>query len=66
MTSTVKSEFQDRILPCADCGEEFTWSAKDQAFFGERGFEPPKRCPACRQANRQRRAKAGAEKGDGR
>ncbi len=59
----VNTEFQDRVLTCADCGEEFTWGAKDQSFFGERGFEPPKRCPSCRRANRQRQAEAGAMKG---
>jgi hypothetical protein len=35
------SDYNDRLLTCADCGKEFEWGAKDQAFFADRGFEPP-------------------------
>jgi len=47
------SDYEDRLLTCADCGKDFEWSAKDQAFFAERDFQPPKRCKECRQARRQ-------------
>ena len=47
------SEFEDRQLTCADCGKDFQWDAKDQAFFAERDFQPPKRCKECRQARKQ-------------
>jgi DNA replicative helicase MCM subunit Mcm2 (Cdc46/Mcm family) len=40
-------------LTCADCGKDFQWSAKDQEFFAERDFQPPKRCKECRQARKQ-------------
>ena len=45
----------DRELHCADCGADFTWSAEEQAFFKEKGYEPPKRCKPCRQAKKAQR-----------
>src|SRR5438105_7857745 len=45
--------FTDKILTCADCGAEFTFSADDQAYHQERGFtNEPRRCPSCRAARR--------------
>lgn len=48
-------EFEDRQLTCGDCGQQFTWTAEEQSFFSDKGFEPPKRCKDCRQANKARR-----------
>jgi len=42
----------DLQLICSDCGQEFTFSSEDQAFFQERGYSAPKRCRACRQAKK--------------
>lgn len=42
----------DLQLTCSDCGQEFTFTAADQAFFSERGFSTPKRCKPCRQAKK--------------
>jgi len=42
----------DLQLICTDCGQEFTFTAADQAFFRERGYSAPKRCKACRQAKK--------------
>ena len=53
---------QDRELTCADCGGKFNWSADEQAFYNEKGFSEPKRCKNCRQAQKDRRAGADAEK----
>ena len=48
--------FEDKTLRCADCGNEFVFSASEQEFFAEKGFtNEPKRCPACRRARRQQR-----------
>jgi CxxC-x17-CxxC domain-containing protein len=44
--------YEDRMLTCAECGSEFTFSADDQQFHTERGYQDPKRCPSCRQARR--------------
>ena len=44
--------YEDRTLTCVECGSEFTFSADDQQFHTERGYQDPKRCPSCRQARR--------------
>ncbi len=45
--------YEDRTLTCQDCGESFTFSADDQQYHAEKGYEnEPKRCPSCRQARR--------------
>ena len=43
---------QDKSLTCSDCGAEFVFSAKDQAYYTERGFVSPKRCKPCREAKK--------------
>lgn len=43
------NEFQDKTIKCIDCGAEFTFTARDQEFYKEKGFtNEPKRCKACR------------------
>src|SRR5579884_2203611 len=42
----------DRTLTCAQCGQDFTFSADDQQFHAGRGYQDPKRCPSCRAARR--------------
>ena len=37
-------------IKCQDCGEEFTFTENEQKFYEEKGFVPPKRCKACRNA----------------
>ena len=45
--------YQDRILTCRDCGQDFTFSAGEQEFYASRGLTNlPCRCPACRAARR--------------
>ena len=57
-------QFQDRTLTCVDCGQPFTWTAGDQAFFQKQGFrDEPKRCKTCRQLKKQRRADEDKKKG---
>jgi hypothetical protein len=34
----------DISLQCSDCGQDFTFTAADQAFFQERGYSTQKRC----------------------
>ena len=46
--------YQDKTLTCRECGNEFVFSANEQAFYAEKGFQnEPGRCPACRAARRQ-------------
>lgn len=48
-------DFQDKTLVCADCGKEFVWTASEQQFYKEKGFDnPPKRCPEDRAAKKAR------------
>jgi CxxC-x17-CxxC domain-containing protein len=54
------SESQDRTLDCVDCGSLFTFTAGEQAYYQERGFSDPKRCPSCRAARRARRSGSSA------
>ena len=43
--------FEDRILTCKECGAEFPFTASEQEFYAEKGFQnDPARCPACRAA----------------
>jgi CxxC-x17-CxxC domain-containing protein len=45
--------FEDKILTCADCGNEFVFTAGEQEFYAEKGFSnTPKRCKECRQAKK--------------
>ncbi len=45
--------YQDETLVCRDCGNSFVFSASEQAFFAEKGFQnKPSRCQACRAAKR--------------
>ena len=45
--------YQDRLLTCRDCGNDFTFSAGEQEFFASKGLtNAPTRCPDCRAARR--------------
>ena len=45
--------YEDKTLTCRDCGAQFVFSASEQAFYAEKGFQnEPSRCPACRAARR--------------
>lgn len=42
-------EYQDRVLKCVECGEEFVFSAGEQLFYSDKGFRnEPKRCKSCK------------------
>ena len=45
--------YEDKTLTCRECGNEFVFSANEQEFFAQKGFQnEPSRCPACRAARR--------------
>ena len=49
---------EDKTLVCVDCQQEFVFTAGEQEFYAEKGFEnEPKRCPACRKARKASRQK---------
>jgi CxxC-x17-CxxC domain-containing protein len=46
-------QYQDKTLTCADCGQPFVFTAGEQEFFAQKGFQnPPKRCKACKATKR--------------
>lgn len=44
----------DKKIKCQDCGEDFIFTERDQNFYQEKGFEPPKRCKFCRNARKNK------------
>lgn len=49
-------EFQDKTIICKDCGNEFVFTANEQAFYKEKNLEhEPKRCKACRDKKKAER-----------
>ena len=52
--------YEDKTLVCKECGQEFVFTAGEQEFYAERGFQnEPQRCKACRDArNEPQRCKA--------
>lgn len=48
--------FVDKTLVCKDCGAEFVFTAGEQEFYAEKGFEnEPTRCRECRTARKRQR-----------
>jgi CxxC-x17-CxxC domain-containing protein len=48
--------YEDKTITCADCGQPFTFTASEQAFYAEKGFsDAPKRCKVCRQSRKAQR-----------
>ncbi len=53
--------YSDKTLTCRDCGAQFTFTASEQSFFAEKGFQnEPGRCPSCRA---ERRSTGGGSRG---
>src|SRR5215211_2136277 len=50
---------QDKVLTCADCGQEFTFTAAEQQFYSDRGFSEPRRCASCRAIRKAQRGDTG-------
>ncbi len=60
-------DFQDKVLVCRDCGKEFLFSAGEQAFYAEKGFQnEPTRCRNCRAARKGGAGAATPESGGSR
>jgi CxxC-x17-CxxC domain-containing protein len=52
----------DKTLTCSDCSMEFAFTEREQAFYAEKGFTEPRRCPSCRAS---RKAARSSESGGG-
>src|SRR3569832_1861738 len=66
MERTQESEYQDRLIQCVDCTENFIWTAGEQVFFHVKGLKnEPKRCKPCKQAKNERLAAIAAAQSSG-
>ena len=55
--------YQDKNLTCRECGQEFAFTASEQAFYADKGFQnEPGRCPACRANRRANNNRGGGER----
>ena len=44
----------DKELVCRDCGQKFVFTAGEQEFYQQKGFDnEPTRCTDCRRAHKQ-------------
>lgn len=58
--------FADKTLKCRDCGQEFVFTAGEQAFYQEKGFQnEPSRCRECRETRKRGRESGPGGRGDG-
>ena len=49
--------FSDKTLTCRDCGNEFAFTASEQEFYAEKGFQnEPVRCKDCRSNRKNNRS----------
>lgn len=49
-------EKKDKTIVCKDCGQEFVFTASEQEFYEEKGFQnEPQRCKACRDKKKAER-----------
>jgi CxxC-x17-CxxC domain-containing protein len=48
---------EDQSINCVDCGQQFLFTAGEQAFYATKGLtNAPTRCKACRELRKQQRA----------
>jgi CxxC-x17-CxxC domain-containing protein len=47
--------YSDKNLSCADCGQEFVFTASEQDFYAQRNFTEPRRCSSCRASRKAAR-----------
>jgi len=51
---------EDQVLRCSDCGDEFLFTAGEQAFFREKGLtHAPTRCKRCRDQRKMQKSEGG-------
>ena len=51
--------YSDKVLTCADCSQDFVFTASEQDFYATRGFTEPRRCSACRASRKAARGDTG-------
>jgi len=53
------SLYSDKVLTCADCSQDFVFTASEQDFYATRSFTEPRRCSSCRASRKAARGDAG-------
>lgn len=49
------ADFKDQYIICCDCGDEFLFTAGEQAYYTALQLTiPPKRCKPCREVRKNR------------
>ena len=57
---------EDQRIKCVDCGEEFIFTAGEQAFYREKGLtNAPTRCKSCREKRKSERGQGGSAAASG-
>lgn len=57
--------FEDKVLVCKDCGQEFTFTAGEQEFYHEKGLEnAPSRCRSCRASRKANSRRYDRDRGE--
>jgi CxxC-x17-CxxC domain-containing protein len=51
--------YSDKVLTCADCSQDFVFTASEQDFYATRSFTEPRRCSSCRASRKAARGDAG-------
>lgn len=52
--------YKDKTIVCSDCGDEFTFTAGEQEFYAEKGFDnEPRRCKDCRAKRKNNKRNSG-------
>ena len=59
------SLYSDKVMTCADCSQDFVFTAREQEFYATRGFTEPRRCPSCRASRKAARGDSGGGYGGG-
>ena len=57
--------YSDKVLTCADCSQDFVFTASEQEFYATRGFTEPRRCSSCRASRKAARGDTGGNTGYG-
>ena len=57
--------YNDKVLTCADCSQDFVFTASEQEFYATRGFTEPRRCSSCRASRKAARGDTGGSYGGG-
>ena len=57
--------YSDKVMTCADCSQDFVFTARDQEFYADRGFTEPRRCSSCRASRKAARGDTGGGTGFG-